>query len=123
MTATTRKDAPVVFESGDVEVRLQDIGGDMCAAFIKFPKGTDMTPGVKGLPGDMCQCPHWGYLFSGRLKMLRKEGEEIYEAGQAFYFAPGHIPVALEDCELLDISPTAEFTKVINHVKAQMQPG
>ena len=81
--------------------------------------GTDMGPAVKGLPGDACQCPHWGYMLKGRLRMRSDDGERVYEAGQAYYWAPGHVPVALEDCEFVEFSPTEEFQKVIDHVKAQ----
>lgn len=31
--------------------------------------------------------------MKGRLKMVTKDGEEVYEAGQAFYWPPGHAPV------------------------------
>jgi hypothetical protein len=119
MTATTRDDAPVVIEGGGVELRLQEVGGDMSAAFVRFPKGTDMGPALKGLPGDLCQVPHWGYLFKGRLKMRTEDGEEVYEAGQAFYWPPGHAPEALEDCEYVDFSPTKEFGEVIDHLRSQ----
>lgn len=120
MTGTTREDTPVAFEGNGVEVRMTEIGGDMTAAFIHFPAGTDMGPVLRGLPDDLCQCPHWGYVFNGRVNMRRKDGDDIYEAGQTFYLPPGHAPVALEDCDLLDISPTAQFNEVIDHVKAQM---
>ncbi|MFF5130761.1 hypothetical protein ACFY41_28020 [Streptomyces syringium] len=120
MTSTTREDAPVGFAGDGVELRLKDLGGDMGAAFIRFPKGTDMAPALKGLPDDLCQCPHWGYIFKGRLKLKTKHGDEIYEAGQAFYWAAGHAPEALEDCEFVDFSPTQKFSEVIDHVKSQM---
>jgi hypothetical protein len=56
----------------------------MTTAFVRLPKGADLRPALKGLPGDLCQCPHWGYLIKGRLKMWRKDGEDVYEAGQSF---------------------------------------
>ncbi|WP_328347520.1 hypothetical protein [Streptomyces violaceus] len=54
--------------------------------------------------------------------MVTKDGEEVYEAGQAFYWPPGHAPVALEDCEYVD-SPADEFTAVIDHITAQVPSG
>ncbi|MET7617078.1 hypothetical protein [Streptomyces sp. NPDC005408] len=120
MTATTRDETPVAVEGGGVELRMTELGGDMTAAFARLPKGTDMGPAVKGLPGDMCQCPHWGFLFSGRLMMRTPSGDEIYEAGQAFYWPAGHVPVALEDCEYVDFSPTREMKEVVDYVKAHM---
>ncbi|TPQ20388.1 hypothetical protein [Streptomyces sporangiiformans] len=120
MKSTSWNDTPVAFEAGGVELRTQEIGGDMSIAFVRFPQGTDMAPALKGLPDDLCQCPHWGYLLKGRLRMRTKDGEQTYEAGQAFYWAPGHAPEALEDCEYIDFSPTKEFNEVIDYVKAQM---
>ena len=38
---------------------------------------------------------------------------------RAVYWAPGHIPVALEDCEYVDFSPTDQFSQVISHIQAQ----
>ncbi|TGB09636.1 hypothetical protein [Streptomyces sp. MZ04] len=120
MTATTRNDTPVAIEGGGVELRMRDFGGDMAVAFARLPKGTDMRPALTGSPGGMCQCPHWGYLLKGRLKMRTASGDEIYEAGQAFYWPPGHAPEALEDCEYVDFSPKKELNEVIDQVKAQM---
>ena len=58
--------------------------------------------------------------FSGKIaKMLslkEKSGSSEYAAGQAFYWAPGHAPEALEDSEYVDLSPTGEFEKVIAHI-------
>jgi hypothetical protein len=51
--------------------------------------------------------------------MHTASGSEDYEAGQAFYWGPGHAPEALEDAEYVDFSPTREFTPVIEHIKAQ----
>lgn len=45
-------------------------------------------------------------MISGRLLMHTKDGDQTYEAGQAFSWAPGHAPEALEDCEYIDISPS-----------------
>lgn len=119
MKAVLRSEVPVVIEGDGVEVRLQEIGGGMSTSFIRLPQGADLGPALKGLPGDRCQCPHWGYLLQGRLQMRTADGDEVYTAGQAFYWGPGHVPVALEDCEYVDFSPTAEFTPVIDHIRGQ----
>ncbi|MEO6058934.1 MAG: hypothetical protein ABIQ05_03030 [Candidatus Limnocylindria bacterium] len=41
------------------------------------------------------------------------------EAGDAFYWGPGHAPEALDDCEYVDFSPTEAFARVIAHIKGQ----
>ncbi len=119
MNALAREEAPIVLEGGGMEVRLEQIGGGMSTSFIRLPHGADLGPAVKGLPGDACQCPHWGYILKGKLLMRTPHGEQTYAAGQAVYWAPGHIPVALEDTEYVDFSPTEEFNQVIDHLRAQ----
>ncbi|MFF9913843.1 hypothetical protein [Streptomyces sp. NPDC013457] len=120
MTGFTREDTPVAMEGDGVEVRLKDVGGGMTLGFIHLPAGLDMAPAFKGLKDDLCQCPHWGYLLKGRLRMRTASGETIYEAGQAYYWEPGHAPEALEDVDAVEFSPTVEFNEVVDHVKAQM---
>lgn len=118
MKATTRPEAPVVIADGALELRLQPLGGGMSAGFVRLPAGADLRPAVVGLQDDLCQCPHWGYLLSGRVRMHTRDGAQDYTAGQAFYWAPGHAPEAIEDSEYVDFSPTDEFQHVIDHITA-----
>jgi hypothetical protein len=41
----------------------------MTVGYFRFAKGIDLRPHLAGLPGDMCQYPHWGYLLEGTLLM------------------------------------------------------
>jgi hypothetical protein len=116
MKATTKADAPVRIEGDGVEVRLQELGGGVSAGFVTLPAGADLRPATQGLPHDLCPCPHWGYMLKGRVRMHTRNGEEIYEAGDAFYWSPGHAPEALEDSEYVDFSPTDDFNHVIEHI-------
>lgn len=116
MQAITVGDLPVKIKNDNVEVRLAEVG-DMTVSYIRLAKGTDLGPALVGLPGDLCQCPHWGYMLEGRLMMRAVDGETTYEAGQAFYWAAGHAPVALDDCLYVDFSPTKEFEPVIRHIQ------
>ena len=118
MKATLREDAPVVIEGDGLEVRTRELGGGMTAGFFSVPKGADLRPALVGLEDDLCQCPHWGYLLKGRVRMHTTNGPQDYVAGQAFYWAPGHAPEALEDTEYVDFSPTDEFNHVISHITA-----
>jgi hypothetical protein len=121
MVAVKRQDTPVAMAGDDgVEVRVAEIGGDMSVSYIRIPKGTDFSVPMKGLQEDMCQCPHWGFMTKGKLKMRTPHGDEVYEAGDAYYWAPGHVPEALEDTEFMEFSPADDFAEVIGHVKEQM---
>lgn len=116
MTATTRETAPTVIDSDGVRLAGAEIGGNLTVGFVRLPQGTDLGPALAGLPGDMCQCPHWGYLISGRIELRTADGAELYQAGEAFYWAPGHAPIALEDSEYVDFSPTTDLATVIAHL-------
>jgi hypothetical protein len=116
MAATTRETAPTVIDSDGIRVAGAEIGGDLTVGFVRLPRGTDLGPALTGLPGDLCQCPHWGYLLSGRIELRTAEGTDLYRAGEAFYWAPGHAPIALEDSEYVDFSPTAELAPVVAHL-------
>ncbi len=119
MKAVSRNDAPIVIDGDGVEVRVQEIGGGMSTSFIRLPQGADLGPALKGLAGDSCPCPHWGYIISGRLQMRTADGDFVYETGQAVYWAPGHIPMALQDTQYVDFSPTNQFNQVVSHIQAQ----
>ena len=118
MQTVDRDDMQVRIEGDGIDFRTRELGGQTIA-WVVLPKGADLSPALKGLPGDACQCPHWGYMIKGRLLMRTADGERTYEAGQAFYWGPGHVPEALEACEYIDISPTAELEEVLAHVTGQ----
>ena len=40
-------------------------------------------------------------------------------SSQAVYWEPGHAPLALEDTEYVDFSPTGDVTAVVDHLRAQ----
>jgi hypothetical protein len=84
-----------------------------------FPAGLDTAPLLAGLPGDACPCPHRGYVFSGRFTVRYSDHEETLEAGDVFYLQPGHVPVFLEDTEMLELSPAKELAEVVEHVNAR----
>jgi hypothetical protein len=117
MRAITLDELPVVIDDGGVMLRLRDENG-LSVGHALLPAGADLRPATKGLPGDLCPCPHWGYMIKGRVRMHTPDGHQDFVAGQAFYWAAGHAPEALEDSEYVDFSPTEEFRHVIDHITA-----
>jgi hypothetical protein len=115
MSTLVRRDVPIAIQNDNVELRMSEVG-EMTVSFISLKEGTDLGPAFVGLPDDLCPCPHWGYMLRGRLQMRTKTGTEVYEAGDAFYWPSGHVPVALTDCEYVDFSPSAEFAAVVRHI-------
>ena len=56
------------------------VWGGMLVNQLAVPANTDLTPLLEGLPNDMCQCPHWGYIFKGALYIRYTDGsEELYD--------------------------------------------
>jgi hypothetical protein len=115
MRSIPREEVPVVIDNDGVELRVRDEAG-LSVGFVRLPAGADLRPATEGLPDDLCPCPHWGYMLKGRVRMHTTEGPRDFVAGEAFYWAPGHAPEALEDSEYVDFSPTDEFRRVIEHI-------
>lgn len=116
MRSLRSDDVPVVIKDDNVEVRMTDVG-EMTVSYIRLAAGTDLGPAFVGLDGDRCPCPHWGYMLDGTLRMRTADGDQTYRAGDAFYWAPGHVPVAETDCAYVDFSPTEAFVPVIRHIQ------
>jgi hypothetical protein len=116
MRVMNRTDMHLEIEGNGVEFRAEPAGGNS-VAWVRLPAGADLRPALEGLPGGLCQCPHWGYMIAGRLVMHTADGAHEYRAGEAFYWAPGHAPEAVEDCEYVDVSPSEELTRVVRHLQ------
>lgn len=79
--------------------------GDLQVEFETFPADLDTAPLLEGLPGDACHCPHWGYVFKKRFVVRYADSEETVESGDAFSMAPGHVPVFVEDTDIIRAQP------------------
>jgi mannose-6-phosphate isomerase-like protein (cupin superfamily) len=77
--------------------------------FERFDEGADFTPYYRGLPDDLCQSHHWGYVIRGRLTVHRPGGDEVVEAGEAYYTGPGHTAETGPGTELVEFSPSDEL--------------
>src|SRR5207247_8732197 len=91
------------------------------ASIVEVREDTDLTPLLQGLPNDQCQCPHWGYVFKGRMWFRSNQGEESYEPGDAFYVLPGHTSGADGDSEFLIFSPSEQIAEVEAHMARRAQ--
>ncbi|HEV7864118.1 MAG TPA: cupin domain-containing protein [Acidimicrobiia bacterium] len=95
--------------------------GSLAAEYFSLGAGTDIAPLLKGLDGDACQAPHWGFMMSGEVVVTYTSGDEETCAGNdLFYWPPGHSVRVLEDAEVILFSPQAEHVAVMDHMLAQM---
>jgi hypothetical protein len=111
MPKVSKDSAAHVDDHGIVEDRHEDIDG-YTVNFVSFRQEVDASPLLKGLPGDRCPCPHWGYVLKGRLTYRFADHDETFSAGDAFYLPAGHVPVAEAGSEILQFSPAAELREV-----------
>ena len=108
-------------EFGPVTDRSDEIEG-YSVNFTTFHVDMDQTPVLKGLPDDQCQCPHWGYVIRGRLTIRSGDREEVFEAGDAYYLAPGHVGVSNEPgSEIVQFSPAEELKKTSDVIMKNME--
>ncbi len=111
---------PIEMQVGEIETRGIETG-DQLLRHIVLPAGTDFTPLFVGLPGDMCQCPHWGVVLEGAITVRYADGsEETTSAGEAYYWPGGHTGWTDGGVTFVEFSPTAEITPVLEHLGAQM---
>lgn len=116
----------------DVDIRMQvpgavirqrkDFGdvtgyGKISGEYFSLAAGVDTTPLFMGLEGNLCQCPHWGYVLSGRITTTDAKGEtETVRAKDLFYWPPGHNVKVDDDAEIIMFSPQHEHSHVIDHM-------
>lgn len=91
--------------------------GKISGEFFSLSSGVDTTPLFQGLDGDLCNCPHWGFVLSGQITTTDKNGvQETVNANDLFYWPPGHNDKVNSDAEIVMFSPQNEHSHVINHM-------
>src|ERR1051326_5068809 len=111
----SREDVPATIELEEAVVQETE-WADIHVGFETYNEEFDIAPLLKGLPDDRCQCPHWGYVLKGRMRVRYADHEEVVQAGNAYYMAPGHLPVCGESTELVEFSPKGEYQKTMEVV-------
>jgi mannose-6-phosphate isomerase-like protein (cupin superfamily) len=89
--------------------------------FVDITETHSLAPMLATLPGAHCCCPHWGYLFQGRMIVHYDDHDDVIEQGQAFYMPPGHVPEADAGTEFVLFSPTEELQATEEAVVKGMQ--
>lgn len=99
-------------EFGDVS-GFDTISGE----YFSLAAGVDTTPLFQGLDGNLCQCPHWGYVLRGQITTTDANGaRETVKADDLFYWPPGHNVKVDADAEIVMFSPQREHSIVIEHM-------
>ena len=121
----TKDDIPLKIDAPGARARLLPnfgtASGAMGAEYFSMAAGVDLAPLLKGLDGDLCQSPHWGYVLSGQVVVTYADGtDETCVGGDVYYWPDGHTVRVVEDAELVMFSPQDQHGPVLDHVAAAM---
>lgn len=117
---------PKINIPGAVARQATDFGdatgyGKMAGEYFSLAAGTDIAPLLKGLEGDLCQSPHWGYLIEGAITVTYTDGsKESVNGGDLFYWPPGHTVAVTQDADVILFSPQQEHCAVVEHLRKQL---
>jgi mannose-6-phosphate isomerase-like protein (cupin superfamily) len=103
------------------EGHFEHFEGGWTVGFERYTEDADLSPFFKGLPNDQCQCEHMGYVIEGKVTFRSADGEETFEAGDAYYVGPGHTPVLHAGTEVVEFSPTEELARTLAFVAKNMK--
>ena len=119
----TKNEIPVKIDvPGAVARQAVDFGdasgfGKFGGEYFSLGAGTDIAPLLKGLEGDACQAPHWGYMLSGSVVVSYTDGtEETCSADDLFYWPSGHSVRVVDDADVILFSPVVEHSNVLDHM-------
>jgi len=110
---------PIIFEQGEASLRGAEWGGMMVLLYT-IPAGTDMKPLMVGMPGDLCQCPHWGYVLKGRVRIKHADHDQVVTSGEVFYVEPAHAPSFEEDTQMVEFSPKEPWVSMMATVSRNL---
>ena len=113
MPKVSRSTASESVEVDGLDVRIEHLDGGYSVCFESHTADADLAGLFRGLPDDRCQLPRWGYVLRGRVGFRFADGEETYEAGDAYYVPPGHTPVHHAGAEIVEFSPTDVLGRTI----------
>jgi hypothetical protein len=91
--------------------------GAMGGEYFSLGAGTDIAPLLKGLEGDACQAPHWGYMICGEVVVTYTDGKvDVCRDSDLFYWPPGHSVRVVRDAEVILFSPQHQHGQVMDHM-------
>jgi hypothetical protein len=118
-----KENVDVRMEIPGVVIRQRKNFGDVSgfdkisSEYFTLAAGVDTTQLFVGLEGDLCQCPHWGFVLRGELTTTDAKGaQETVTTNDLFYWPPGHNVRVNADAEIVMFSPQREHSQVINHM-------
>ena len=120
MPKMSKATAPDQFDLTGYHGSFGTLGDQYTVGFETYTEDADLRDLFKGLPDDQCQCPHWGYVITGKVVFHTQDGNETFTTGDAYYVGPGHTPELFAGTEVVEFHPTAELGKTMEVVERNM---
>ncbi|MBV8788525.1 MAG: hypothetical protein JOZ00_17785 [Mycobacterium sp.] len=85
-------------------------------------EGVDCTQlyQMGGLPGGVCTCPHYGYIFEGSIRATYPNTDwpdETATAGEAYFFPAGHVLIYPEPTRALELNPAFALQQCMDAIQ------
>jgi hypothetical protein len=119
MPSANKMTTPIVVDLPEVEGRYAEID-DYTVGFESYPEDVDPAPLFAGLPDDRCQCPHWGVVQDGQITFRWADHEETYGSGDAYYAAPGHLPLVAAGTTIVEFSPSDRLAQTMAAIEGNL---
>jgi hypothetical protein len=120
MPRTSKTEAPVSLDEAEIEGRYVELG-EYTVGFETHKADMDPAQLFRGLPDDRCQCPHWGVVTTGKIIFRYADHDEVFQTGDVYYTAPGHLPLIFAGTELIEFSPTSALAETMTVVGGNME--
>jgi hypothetical protein len=123
MAKVSKQNAKDTVVAEGFEGRYQDLDGTT-VGYETYGAHVDLAPLFVGLPGDRCQCPHWGLVAKGKVVFHYADGTtDTITAGETYHAPPGHTPELFPDTEVVEFSPTDELARTMDVITRNLEAG
>ncbi len=119
MPSASKMTTPVSVDLPVLQGRYAELDG-YTVGFETYPEDVDPSAYFRGLPDDRCQCPHWGVVQTGQITFRWADHDETYGSGDAYYAAPGHLPLISAGTSVVEFSPTDDLDRTMAVVGANL---
>lgn len=119
MPSANKMTTPIGVDLPEMQGRYASLG-EYTVGFESYADDVDPAPLFAGLPDDRCQCAHWGVVQTGQVTFRWLDREETYGAGDAYYAAPGHLPLLAAGTSVVEFSPREELERTMAVIGANL---
>jgi hypothetical protein len=112
-----RDEIPMITPEGATGCMRSIKAGAMEIGFTWTGGPADYSYVYEGLPGGLCPCDHYGYVFSGRIRARYEDGsEEVIGPDEVYYIPKGHVLIYEEATHHLEINDHAQLKQLMETV-------